>query len=104
MVTRLAQGVLSREDPFESFLKVVPQNCSDVEIIYPVRAHAPQIQICFLKPSITTEHAIILIHCLVAEVNDSSCHVHLATWKACMLCLISVWCRAALMPNWCVDA
>ena len=33
---RIAQAVLSREDPQEAFLKAVPPSVSDVEIIYPV--------------------------------------------------------------------
>ena len=37
MYFRMAQGVLSREDPVESFLKVVPSDCTQVDIIYPVR-------------------------------------------------------------------
>lgn len=37
---RLAQGVLSREDPIESFLKVVPPDCTNVELIYPSSLNA----------------------------------------------------------------
>lgn len=33
---RLAQSVLSREDPREVFLKAVPAEPTDVEVIYPV--------------------------------------------------------------------
>jgi hypothetical protein len=35
---RLAQFLLSREDPLESFFKSLPKDCTSAEIIYPVRA------------------------------------------------------------------
>ena len=37
MLCRLAQGVRSREEPEESFLKGVPTDPGRLEIIYPVR-------------------------------------------------------------------
>ena len=33
---RLAQAVLAREDPQETFLKAIPAEPTDVEVIYPV--------------------------------------------------------------------
>lgn len=38
MLCRLAQGVRSREEPEETFLKGVPADPGRLEIIYPVRA------------------------------------------------------------------
>lgn len=38
MRSRLAQAVLSREDPQESFLKTVPLDGGYLDVVYPVRA------------------------------------------------------------------
>ena len=42
-VCRLAQGVRSREEPEETFLKGVPVDPGRLEIIYPVSADAPAV-------------------------------------------------------------
>ena len=41
MLNRLAQGVLSREEPEETFLKAVPGEVSEVHIVYPVSPLIP---------------------------------------------------------------
>ena len=43
MECRLAQGVRSREEPEETFLKGVPVDPGRLEIIYPVSAEAPAV-------------------------------------------------------------
>ena len=50
VVCRLAQGVRSREEPEETFLKGVPVDPGRLEIIYPVSADAPAV----VAKSITT--------------------------------------------------
>ena len=45
MVCRLAQGVRSREEPEETFLKGVPVDPGRLEIIYPVSADAPAVMV-----------------------------------------------------------
>ena len=45
MECRLAQGVRSREEPEETFLKGVPVDPGRLEIIYPVSAVAPAVMI-----------------------------------------------------------
>jgi hypothetical protein len=43
---RIGQYVLSKVDPSESFLKVLPQQAESLDILYPVRANVEQTPLC----------------------------------------------------------
>eukprot|EP00955_Chlamydomonas_euryale_P033796 349632-Chlamydomonas_euryale.AAC.54 len=45
-VCRIAQFVLSREDPDETFLKSLPSNVRNIEIMYPVSMHGADLVLC----------------------------------------------------------
>eukprot|EP00983_Pelagomonas_calceolata_P015495 491243-Pelagomonas_calceolata.AAC.6 len=46
---RFARGVLAREDPAESFLKQLPADADQFEVIYPVSLEFTQTWPCVLK-------------------------------------------------------
>lgn len=79
---RLAQAVLAREEPEETFLKSVPQQLASLHIIHPVRVRSPcqvsisgfSIQAIWLHEPPTTaassEQIILLINLIKGQTSD----------------------------------
>ena len=91
MECRLAQGVRSREEPEETFLKGVPVDPGRLEIIYPVSAVAPAVMIA---RSATRRMAAEIMHrywLLNGKHLDDT--VRLEGWCILMLSRLHISCR-----------